>query len=102
MLSDEKRRRVIQSPLLDPTSELKPPSKELLPRLTTLKDKTVGLIDISKPRGKEFLDQVELQLISAGAKVVRYIKPTFARTAPVELKQQISVECDAVIQGLAD
>ena len=42
----------MQSPLLDPTSELKPPSKELLPRLTTLKDKTVGLIDISKPRGK--------------------------------------------------
>ena len=92
----------MQSPLLDPTSELKPKSREILPRLTTLKDKTVGLIDISKPRGKEFLDQVELQLVSVGATVLRYSKPTFARTAPVELKQQISVECDAVIQGLAD
>lgn len=92
----------MQSPLLDPTSELKPVSREILPRLTTLKDKIVGLIDISKPRGEEFLDQVELQLVSAGATVLRYSKPTFARIAPVELKQQISVECDAVIQGLAD
>ncbi|MDA9901436.1 hypothetical protein N9D99_02855 [Gammaproteobacteria bacterium] len=92
----------MQSPLLDPTSELKPMHREVLPRLTTLKDKTIGLIDISKPRGKEFLDQVELQLVSAGATVLRYSKPTFARTAPIELKQQISVECDAVIQGLAD
>ena len=46
--------------------------------------------------------QVEAQLLAIGAKVKRYAKPTFARTAPVELTQRISIECDAVIEGLAD
>ena len=88
--------------MLDPTSELTPADRQILPRLETLKDATVGLLDISKPRGKEFLDEIEKHLISLGAIVKRYKKPTFARVAPKELNQQISVECDAVIEGLAD
>ena len=88
--------------MLDPTSELTPADRQILPRLETLKDATVGLLDISKPRGKEFLDESEKHLISLGATVKRYKKPTFARVAPKELNQQISVECDAVIEGLAD
>lgn len=90
------------SVLLDPTAESQPAAKQLLPRLTTLVGATVGLLDISKPKGKEFLDEVESQLIALGATVKRYSKPTFARVAPVQLSQQISVECDAVIEGLAD
>lgn len=88
--------------LLDPTSELQPVEKQLLPRLQALSGATVGLLDISKPRGKEFLDEVEIQLTKLGASVKRYAKPTFARVAPKELTQRISVECDAVIEGLAD
>lgn len=90
--------------LLDPTSELQPPQRALLPRLTTLANSTIGLLDISKPRGKEFLDEVERQLLALGLgiNVKRYNKPTFTRVAPVALSQQISVECDAVIEGLAD
>ncbi|OGT70925.1 MAG: hypothetical protein A3H44_15490 [Gammaproteobacteria bacterium RIFCSPLOWO2_02_FULL_57_10] len=90
--------------LLDPTSELQPPERALLPRLQSLQGKTVGLLDISKPRGREFLDEVEKQLLALGLdiKVNRYSKPTFTRVAPVALNQQISVECDAVIEGLAD
>ena len=88
--------------MLDPTSELTPADRQILPRLETLKDATVGLLDISKPRGKEFLDEIEKHLITLGATVKRYKKPTFARVAPKELNQQISVECDAVIEGLAD
>ena len=88
--------------MLDPTSELTPADRQILPRLETLKDATVGLLDISKPRGKEFLDEIEEYLLALGAKVKRYKKPTFARVAPKELNQQISVECDAVIEGLAD
>ena len=87
--------------MLDPTSELSPVEKQLLPRLEGLGDATVGLLDISKPRGKEFLDEVQRQEES-GAKVKRYAKPTFARVAPKELTQKISSECDAVIEGLAD
>ena len=88
--------------MLDPTSELTPADRQILPRLETLKDATVGLLDISKPRGKEFLDEIEKHLRSLGATVKRYKKSTFARVAPKELNQQISVECDAVIEGLAD
>ena len=88
--------------MLDPTAELAPAERQTLPRLDSLKDTTVGLLDISKPRGKEFLDEIEEYLLMLGAKVLRYRKPTFARVAPKKLNQQISSECDAVIEGLAD
>lgn len=88
--------------LMDPTSELKPTLRPLNPRLESLKGAVVGLLDISKPRGKEFLDEVERQLTALGVTVKRYAKPTFARVAPVALSQQISIECDAVVEGLAD
>ena len=86
-----------QTTLLDPTAELKPSTRQLLPRLATIDGATIGLLDISKPRGKEFLDEIESQLVGMGATVHRYSKPTFARIAPTELNQKISVECDAVI-----
>ena len=88
--------------MLDPTAELKPSERPNLPRLASLEGATVGLLDISKPRGKEFLDEIEKHLLQLGAKVNRYVKPTFARVAPTELSQKISVECDAMIEGLAD
>ena len=91
-----------ETTMLDPTSELSPVEKQLLPRLEALTDATVGLLDISKPRGKEFLDEVQKQLEELGATVLRYSKPTFARVAPKDLTQKISSECDAVIEGLAD
>jgi hypothetical protein len=90
------------SVLLDPTAELAPAARQILPRLESVQGLTVGLLDISKPRGKEFLDVIHTQLEALGAIVKRYAKPTFTRVAPVELKQQIAVECDAVIEGLAD
>jgi hypothetical protein len=88
--------------LLDPTGETQPAVRNLNARLESLTGVTVGLLDISKPRGKEFLDEVEAQLTELGARVKRYAKPTFTRLAPTELSQQIAVECDAVIEGLAD
>ena len=88
--------------LLDPTAELSSAHREKLPRLQSIENKTVGLLDISKARGDIFLDRLEEQLRAAGAQVNRYKKPTFARIAPTELKQQIATECDLVIEGLAD
>ncbi len=88
--------------LLDPTAELQPVEKQLLPRLNALAGATIGLLDISKPRGKEFLDEVEKQLLALGAMTKRYTKPTFTRVSPSQLNQKISAECDAVIEGLAD
>jgi len=88
--------------LLDPTAESKPTERQLQARLQSLDDATVGLLDISKPRGKEFLDEIERQLAPLGVTVRRYTKPTFTRTAPRELIQRIASECDAVVEGLAD
>ncbi len=62
----------------------------------------MGLLDITKPRGDVFLDRLEQLLIGAGAKVLRYKKPTFTKPAPVDLRQQIATQCTLVIEALAD
>ena len=88
--------------LLDPTSERNPAVRERLPRLAGLDGRTVGLLDISKPRGDVFLDQLESRLRERGAQVLRFAKPTFTKPAPADLRQQIAVQCDAVVEALAD
>ncbi len=88
--------------LLDPTSERSPAKRERLPRLDSLEGRTVGLLDISKPRGDIFLDRLETKLREQGAEVVRFMKPTFTKPAPVDLRQEIATRCDAVIEALAD
>jgi hypothetical protein len=88
--------------LLDPTHERSPAQRARLPRLAGLAGVTVGLLDISKARGDVFLDRLEARLGAGGAAVRRYKKPTFTKPAPVDLRQQIAVECGAVIEALAD
>ncbi len=88
--------------LLDPTGERSLDTKPRLPRLDTLAGKTVGLLDIAKPRGDLFLDRLEEQLRGRGADVRRFMKPTFTKPAPRDLRQQIATECDAVVEALAD
>jgi hypothetical protein len=88
--------------MLDPTSEQTPAQRQLLPRPEKLEGLTVGLLDISKPRGNIFLDQLDALLSDKGIAVKRYTKPTFTRVAPVDLKQQIASEVDVVVEGLAD
>jgi len=88
--------------LLDPTHEQRPARRERLPRLSTLEGATVGLLDISKLRGDVFLDRLEQRLRERGAHPRRYRKPTFTKPAPVDLRQQIAVECAAVVEALAD
>lgn len=88
--------------LLDPTSERELAIRARLPRLSRLDGKTIGLLDISKPRGDVLLDRLEEKLRERGAKVKRYRKPTFTKPAPVDLRQQIASECDAVLEALAD
>jgi len=88
--------------LLDPTHERSPAQRARLPRLPDLAGVAVGLLDISKARGDVFLDRLETRLAAAGATIRRYRKPTFTKPAPVDLRQQIAVECGAVIEALAD
>ena len=49
-----------------------------------------------------FLDRIEARLRERGADVARYRKPTFTKPAPPDLRQEIAVHCDAVVEALAD
>jgi hypothetical protein len=88
--------------VLDPTNEHRSEARERPPRLASVEGRTIGLLDISKPRGNVFLDRIEQKLRERGAAVIRYAKPTFTKPAPIDLRQQIAVECDAVVEALAD
>ena len=88
--------------VLNPTAEKAPSTRERSTRPESLAGLTVGLLDISKPRGNVFLDRVSERLTGLGATVNRYAKPTFAKPAPVDLRHEIATECDAVIEALAD
>jgi hypothetical protein len=89
--------------LINPMSEtpvkVSPPPE----RLPTLHGKTVGLLDISKAGGSLFLDRLESLLRERFqvASVVRVMKPTFAKPAPVGIIEQLR-GVDAVVEALAD
>ena len=88
--------------VLDPTSERTPAERVRVERPPDLTGLTVGLLDISKPRGNVFLDRVEELLRKRGAAVRRYAKPTFTKPAPIDVRHEISTQCDVVIEALAD
>ncbi len=88
--------------LLDPTNERTILQRSLLPRPASLHGRTVGLLDISKPRGDVFLNRIEQRLSELGATVLRFKKPTFAKPAPVDLRHEIATQCELVIEALAD
>ena len=88
--------------VLDPTAERTPAERARLARPASLDGVSVGLLDISKPRGNVFLDRLEQRLTEIGANVKRYQKPTFTKPAPVDLRHEIATECEVVIEALAD
>ena len=88
--------------ILDPTGERSVAERARLARPATLNGLTVGLLDISKPRGDVFLDRLEARLTGIGATVNRYRKPTFTKPAPADLRYEIATECEVVIEALAD
>ena len=87
---------------LDPTGERAPIARTLAERTASLEGKVVGLLDISKPRGDVFLDQLERRLHERGLQTLRFRKPTFTKVAPIDLRHEISTKCDVVVEALAD
>jgi hypothetical protein len=88
---------------LDPTDSVAVPRKTA-PRPPTLEGKVVTLLDIGKAKGDHLLDRLE-ELLRERAKpkaVVRKKKPTFARPAPDELRQEVLRDSDVLIEALAD
>ena len=88
--------------VLDPTGERMVETREQLLRPASLEGKTVGLLDISKPRGNIFLNRLEQRLTEMGVRVERFAKPTFTKPAPIDLRHEIATKCDLVIEALAD
>ena len=88
---------------LDPTDSVAIPRKTA-PRPRSLDGKVVTLLDISKAKGEHLLDRLEelLKERTGVRAVVRKKKPTFARPAPDELRQEIVGATDALIEALAD
>ena len=88
--------------LLDPTAESAPLARAGAPRLAAIEGVTVGLLDISKPRGDAFPDRLAELLVARDVTVRRYRKPTHARPAAADLRSQIANDCDTVVEALAD
>jgi hypothetical protein len=89
--------------ILDPTSEAAPTGRPLatnrLPKDTAAR---IALLDIRKPRGDVFLDELEQLLAQKGHTIIRTAKPTFTKPAPQDIRAEIAQNCDAVIEALAD
>jgi hypothetical protein len=89
--------------LIHPGNETKAQAGAAPARLATLKGKKIGLLDISKPGGRFFLDRLEqlLRTRYEAADVIRLTKPTYTKNAPAALIEQLR-GVDAVVEGLAD
>jgi len=86
--------------ILDPTREAEPQTRRLATRET--RPRTIALVDIRKPRGDVFLDELEQLLRERGHEIERTAKPTFTKPAPQDVRREIAERCDAVIEALAD
>jgi hypothetical protein len=86
---------------LDPTAEREPAGLPLAGPLRAGPAR-IALLDIRKPRGDVFLDELERLLSERGHSIERAAKPTFTKPAPADLRREIAQRCDAVIEALAD
>ncbi len=91
------------STLVNPLDETVQDTRPPAPRLDSLEGKTLALLDISKPRGKEFLDRLEALLKEryGVTRIVRETKPTYTKPAPGALLERLGF-VDGVIEALAD
>ena len=89
--------------ILDPTDEREPIARRAATRTGALTG-AIGIVDISKPRGDVFCDELTRLLSQRfpGLEVVRLRKPTFTKPAPAELRNEVARRCQGVIQALAD
>jgi hypothetical protein len=77
--------------------------KALAPRLTSVRGKTIALLDIGFPNGNLFLDRVEMLLKDryGVATVVRHAKPSPTRVAKPEIRQDVLSRCHGVIEAVS-
>jgi len=91
--------------LVNPLDETPRTRRQAAPRLATLEGAAIGLLDISKPGGRVFLDYLEREFKEryGVARIIRETKPTFTKPAPEEtLEKLIGAGAQAVVEALAD
>jgi hypothetical protein len=91
--------------LVNPLDETPRMKRDAAPRLSTLEGASIGLLDISKPGGRVFLDYLEREFKEryGVARIIRETKPTFTKPAPADtLEKLIGDGAQAVIEALAD
>jgi len=89
--------------VFDPTAEDTAVTSLGAARLTCLEGRTIGLLDNSKFRVRELLDQVEeiLRTRFGVAQVLRFRKPDASRPASPELLMTMQ-RCEAIIAAVGD
>ena len=89
--------------LLDPTNEEVPVARQVTPRPAEVKGR-IAFMDISKRQGNLLLDRLQeaLEQRLPQIEISRYVKPTFSKPAPEELRQEIKAGNDFVVVALAD
>jgi len=88
---------------LDPTDAVAV-ARKTASRPVSLDGKVITLLDISKANGNHLLDRLE-ELLRERARpkaILRKRKPTFARPAPDDLRQEVLRQSDVLIEALAD
>ena len=93
-----------QQLLVDPTTQPMEASFARAPRLVDLRGKRLGLIDDSKPNGKELLEELaELLKARYGVEDVLYHrKPSASKPAEPKVIERMGEECDYVIVAIGD
>lgn len=94
--------RIIQ--ILDPTAEDVPEELGLAPKLPDLNGKVVGVLENRKYHADSFLKELQEVLVrDYGVKKVVYAtKFSYSLPCARETLDALSMECDAVIHGIAD
>ena len=90
--------------LVDPTTQPVAASFTGAPRLRDLTGKRVGLIDDSKPNGKELLEELAdlLKTRYGVADVMYHRKPSASKPADPEIISRMGKECDYAIVAIGD
>ena len=78
------------------------PGVPLAARPASIDGRTVALLDITKNRGAEFLDQVDARLRAAGAVTFRVAKEIFSKPAAPAVIDEIAARSDLAVEALAD
>ncbi len=93
-----------QQLLVDPTTQPIATSFSGAPRLNDLRGKRLGLIDDSKPNGKELLEELaDLLKVRYGVADVMYDrKPSASKPADPKVIAKIGQGCDYAIVAIGD